>query len=68
LFLSATGIGFINLWAGTRQMKLAVFTSRYAKNSATIPGYRTATDFFRRRLLHDWEFATHKSFGPAHIL
>ncbi len=29
------------------------------QNSATIHGYHTATDFFRPRLLHEQEFATH---------
>jgi hypothetical protein len=40
-------------------MKLAVTTNRYTQNSATIHGYHIATDFFRLRLLHEQEFATH---------
>jgi len=39
-------------------MKLAVTTNRYMQNLTTIHGFHIATDFFRRQLLHEQEFAT----------
>ena len=48
---------FISLWLGTRLVRLAVSTNYFLRNSVTIYGYHTATDFFGRQVPHELEFA-----------
>jgi len=46
-------IALISLSVGTHPLKLAASINRQPHNSATIHGYHTAMDFFRRQLLHE---------------
>jgi hypothetical protein len=41
---------------GTHPLKLAVCSNCEPQNPATIYGVHTAMDFFRRQLLHEWQF------------
>jgi hypothetical protein len=58
---TTTRIGFINRWPEMRRRLLAVFLKLNAQISAAIPGYHTATDFFKPRSLHKLEFAKQTS-------
>jgi hypothetical protein len=53
-FYSITTIpALISLSMETHPLKLAASINRHPQNSATIHGYHTAMDCFRRRLLHE---------------
>ncbi|MGB5306981.1 MAG: hypothetical protein WBO57_12140, partial [Gammaproteobacteria bacterium] len=54
---TTTRIGFINRWPEMHRRLLAVFLKLNAQISTAIPGYHTATDFFKPRSLHKQEFA-----------
>jgi hypothetical protein len=55
IFIDNNIIRLVRIFApyGTHPMKLAVATKHYMQNLATIHGFPIATDFFRRRLLHE---------------
>ena len=56
-YIFTTIPALISLSMGTHPLKLAASINRQSQNSATIHGYHTAMDFFRRQLLHELEFA-----------